>query len=163
MVASVLDRLIERASLIEGKIAKLEDEASLLKDDLRLIYEEELPCVLHENGLLAAPLEDGRTVVIEQVVNVKQGDKRSLAAWLAARNYDSVIKTTLEFPKGSDTTAAEDVLHAQGVDYTKDLTVHPMTLKKVMREHIEAGGDYPPEEAATVTIYERAKVKGGKE
>lgn len=162
MVGNMLKMLIEQAADTERLLAQAESVAQDLRDSLAKIYEDDIPTLLHSEGLLAAPLEDGRTVVIDQVCNVKVANREALDAWLAEHEYDAVIKTSLEFPKGSDTSAAESLLKESGVDYTKETFVHPMTLKKVMKDHIGSGGEYPPEDAAVVNIFERAKVKGGK-
>lgn len=162
MVGDELKRLMCKADDFERSLASVKELASIYQGELDRIYNDEIPAILHEHGLLAAPLEDGRTVTLEQVCNVSQGDKAALGVWLTDNGYDSVIKTSLEFPKGSDTTEIEDVLARSGMDYTKETFVHPMTLKKVMKDHIQEGGEYPPEEAAKVTIFERSRVKGGK-
>jgi len=163
MVADELDRLIKKASWLEENIHDMESVIAGLQKELDALYQDDIPSVLHENGLSSAPLADGRTVVIDQICNVKQGDKPALGKWLEANGYDAVIRTSLEFPKGSDTSEAERLLQETGVDYVKDTYIHPMTLKKVMKDHITGGGNYPPEEAAVVTMFERAKIKGGKE
>jgi len=162
MLSDVLSSLIKRATAIEEEMADLEEIRKQRQEDLDRIMNEDIPAVLHENGLLSAPLADGRVISIEQMVNVSQQDKRTLAAWLEGQGYDSVIRTNLEFPKGSDLSSVESLLRESGVDYTKEIFVHPMTLKKVIREHIEAGGAYPPEEALKVSIFERAKIRGPK-
>jgi hypothetical protein len=124
--------------------------------------EEDIPAVLHENGLASAPLADGRTVTIEQIVNVSQKDKAALAAWLTANRYDSCIKTELSFGKGTAMGEVELAIQALGYEYEKATSVHPSTLKKIIKDHLAEGGEYPPEEAASVSIFERAKVKGAK-
>ena len=162
MISDTLSALITRAARIEEEIADLDTIVSQRKEALAQIMEEDIPSVLHENGLLSAPLADGRTVTIEQTVTVSQQDKAMLCDWLELHGYGAVIKTELDFGKGADMEEIEAYLRASGQDYHKSVEVHSMTLKKVVREHIEAGGEYPPPEAARVSIFERAKIKGGK-
>ena len=161
MLSEVLSSLIKKANNIEEEIADLENLLSDRKHDLAHILEEDIPAVLHENGLLSAPLDDGRTIIIDQMVSVSQQSKPALTAWLESEGYGSVIKTTFEFPKGSDVSMVEELLKEEGTDYTKDISVHPQTLKKVIRDHIIGGGMLPGDNVMKVSIYERARIKGG--
>ncbi len=162
MISDILSALIKKVEAFDEEIEGLEEIVKQRKDDRDRILQDDIPAVLHENGLASAPLADGRTVIIEQVLSCSQKDTVMLGWWLEENGYDSVIKTTLEFPKGSDTSEAESVLKASGVDYTKQTSVHPMTLKKVIRDHLDAGGTYPPEEAVVVNVFERSKIKEAK-
>lgn len=163
MLSDVLSDLIKRATKIDEELADLDEIRKGRQADYDRIMQEDIPAVLHENGLLSAPLADGRTITVEQVMTCSQQDKAALAAWLAGQGYDSIIKTELDFGKGVDISEVESLIGKLGIEYTKENTVHPMTLKKVIKEHLEAGGVYPPEEAVRVSIFERAKIKGGKE
>jgi hypothetical protein len=163
MISDILSALIKKVNQYDEEIEDLEAIIADRKAYRDRILQDDIPTVLHENGLSSAPLADGRTVTIERIVNVSQLDKALLAEWLKTHGYDSIIKVFFEFSKGTDTASLEAQLAAEGVPYQKDSSVHPMSLKKVIGEHIADGGEYPPEAAAKVSIFERAKVKGGKE
>lgn len=152
----------DRIAELEGQVEYFNSELSLANEALRHIYEDDIPTLLHEAGLTSAPLDDGTTITLEQVCNVKVADKSNLAAWLEGHEYDSIVKTALEFPKGTDMSEITSRLDNEGIDYSKSLDIHPMSLKKVMKEHIASGGEYPPEDVAEVTIFERAKIKEAK-
>jgi hypothetical protein len=162
MVSDDLSILIRKVTTLDAEIEDLESSLKARKEERDSVLEEDIPCILHENGLASAPLSDGRTVVIDSIVNVSQGDKELLQNWLQVNGYDSVIKTNFQFPKGSDVSAFEAQLREDGVDFSKEINIHPMTLKKVMADHIKEGGEYPPEAAAKVSIFERAKIKEAK-
>jgi hypothetical protein len=161
MISDTLYALIDHVSEYEKEISLYEMAIKELKTKRDKILEDDIPAYLHENGLQYAPLADGRVVTIESIINVSQGDKELLRNWLEINGYDSVIKTEFQFPKGSDIAYFEKILKDEGTDYSKDITIHPITLKKVFRDHIEGGGEYPPEAAAKVSVFERAKIKGG--
>lgn len=162
MISDILSSLIKRASGLDEEITDLEDIIRDRKEALAQILEEDIPAVLHENGLMAAPLADGRMVTIEQIINVSVVDKQALNGWLEYHEYDAVIKTNLDFGKGVDVSDIENYCHSNNIQYTKDSGVHPMTLKKVIRDHLEGGGIVPPENVAKVSVFERAKIKEAK-
>ncbi len=162
MIGDILSSLINRAYALDEEIADLENIIKGRKEALARILEEDIPAVLHENGLLSAPLADGRMVTIEQIVNVSVLDKVALNGWLAYHEYDAVIKTNLDFGKGVDVSDIEDYCRSNNIQYTKDSGVHPMTLKKVIKDHIEGGGIVPPENVAKISLFERAKIKEAK-
>jgi hypothetical protein len=162
MISDILSSLIDKVARFDKEIAEFEAIVKERKEFRDKILEDDIPAVLHENGLSSAPLADGRVVSIDNIVNVSQLDKEKLRTWLEFNGYDSVIKTEFQFPKGSDTSYFELMLRDEGMDYTKDIIIHPMTLKALMKEHLGAGGDYPPESAAKVSVFERAKIKEAK-
>jgi len=162
MVSDVLSEMIRDVEVLDDDIASLEEDIKKLKDERDRILQDDIPTYLHEEGLSFAPLSDGRTVTIEQVINVSQKDKNLLWEWLEEYGYDSIIKTEYIFPKGSDTTEFDEFLEESGIDYEKEPVIHPMTLKATIQEHIDSGGILPPLEAANVSIFERAKIKGVK-
>jgi hypothetical protein len=163
MISDILSALIKKVNQYDEEIEDLEAIIADRKAYRDRILQDDIPTVLHENGLTSAPLADGRTITIERVVNVSQLDKALLAEWLKSHEYDSIIRTSFEFGKGADTSALEALLAKEQITYQKESSVHPMSLKKVISDHLSEGGDYPPEEAAKVSVFERAKVKGGKE
>jgi hypothetical protein len=162
MISDSLSILIDKVSGYDKEIADLDAVIKERKEYRDKILEDDIPSLLHENGLEYAPLSDGRVVSIDSIVSVSQLDKEKLRTWLEMNGYDSVIKTEFQFPKGSDTSYFEVMLRDEGVDFSKEIIIHPMTLKALMKEHLGSGGDYPPETAAKVSVYERAKIKEAK-
>ena len=162
MIGDSLIRLIDRVSLDDDEIALLESKLDELKSHRDKILQDDIPTLLHSEGLLSAPLSDGRTVVIDQIINVSQKDKMAMLQWLRDNEYDAIVKTTFEFAKGTDTTEVQTMLENTGIDYSVDVNVHPMTLKSVIKTHLSEGGEYPPEDALKVSIFERAKIKEAK-
>lgn len=124
------------------------------------IVNTDIPLLLAEYGLSLAVLDDGTKVTKDTFWEVSQKDKDKdvLAAWLKSHGYQSIIKDTLEFEKGTDLSDLVAFLEAEGLSYERASEVHSATLKKVIREHVEAGGELPPEDAVKVSIFERGVV-----
>ena len=162
MIQDILSSLIKRASALDEEIEDLEEIVKQRKADRDRIMQDDIPSVLHENGLLSAPLADGRTVAIEQVLTTQTVSKPMLFKWLEENDYDQIIRTELSFTRGTPMQEIELSLVKLGVEYEKDITVHPMTLKSVVRAHLEAGMEPPPIDAVRYSYFERAKIKEAK-
>lgn len=163
MISDSISSLITRAALMEEEIADMEFVLAARKADLARVMEEDIPAVLHEHGLVKVDLDDGRTVSIEQMISVSQTDKLAFAKWLDSVGMGGIVKTNLDFGKSAAIDEVEDFLMTHGIEYSKATEVHPQTAKKAMREWIEAGNVPPPDSIAKVSIFEKAKIKGGKE
>jgi hypothetical protein len=163
MISDTISALIKRADKVIEEIDDLEEITRQRKADLARILEEDIPAVLHENGLTSVDLADGRTILVDTMINVVQVDKKALASWLEANGMGSIVKTNLDFGKSEDMYLVRQALRGLGVDFQENETVHPQTLKKAMRELLEAGGLAPPDDIARVTVFEKARIKGGKE
>jgi hypothetical protein len=159
MISDTITALIKRADALNEEIEDLEQIVSQRKADLSRVLDEDIPTVLHDNGLTSVALSDGRTVSIEQMLTVVQVDKPALCKWLELNDMGEIVKTNMDFGKGVDISELEDFLGRSGIGYQKATEVHPQTLKKAMREFIEGGGIAPDESIAKVSIYERAKIK----
>jgi hypothetical protein len=162
MISDILSALIKRASSLDEEIDDLEEIVRQRTADRDRILCDDIPTVLHENGLMSAPLEDGRTVSIEQVLTHTVVSKANLFKWLTENDYDQVIRTELSFTKGTPMQEIELSLVKMGVEYEKDTTVHPMSLKSVLRAHMDAGCEPPPIDVVRMNIFERAKIKEAK-
>ena len=142
-------------------IPMLEDLLSEAKRKANQILCNDVPLLLSEYGLSEAVLTDGTEVGKELYTEISQAglDKELLAQWMASNGYAAAIKDTLSFDKGAFKDEIEQFLKKKGYSYTRDSVVHSQTLKKVIKDHIAAGGEMPPEQAVKVSMFERATIK----
>lgn len=138
------------------KLEALLRAANAIKEE---IYCTDIPALLAELGITEGKLPDGTIVTKELVYTVKANDKDALASWLMENGYGSSIEDNLSFEKGQYSASIDEFLRSSGASFSRTQDVHPQTLKKVVREHIEAGLGEPPAEAASVTLFERGVVK----
>lgn len=86
---------------------------------------------------------DDLKVSIRTNVSAKVIDAETAFQWLVDRQYADMIKDNLEFPKGELTCEAEEYLAEQGLSFIKKSGIHPQTLKKIIKDRLEAGEDLP--------------------
>ena len=146
-------------------IPMLEDllsEAKRVKEDILCT---DIPCLLAEYGIAKATLDDGTVVSKDLFYEVSQAgkDKQLLARWLIENGYKSTIKDTLSFDKGEFQDEILSLLREKGYSFSHDSGIHPQTLRKTIKEHMEAGLVPPPEDACKVNIFERGVVKAPKD
>jgi hypothetical protein len=140
-------------------IEAIEEALSHYKNKLNKLRETDIPFALHGMGLESAKMSDGTEVTIARDYNIKQKDPSALAAWLESRGAGMLVKTELTFGKGD----VDDALRAairERCDFSESSSIHPQTLKKYIREEYESEAELPPESAATVRVYDYAKIKG---
>lgn len=144
-------------------IAILERLLSEYKAARDKIETDDIPALFAEYGFRNAELDDGTRISMSTYYTVKQGDKIALVKWLSDHGMDSIVKDSLDFPKGTLDAALLETLKEGGYDYTRESTIHPQTLKAAIKRHLEDGGERPPESAAIIDIFERAKIERKKE
>lgn len=145
-------------------IPMLEEILSRAKAEANSIMNEDIPLLLAEYGISEAKLTDGTVVSKELFTEVSQAglDKELLVSWLTSNGYSSSIKDVISFDKGEWKEEIADFLMSNGYSYSRDSSIHSQTLKKVIKDHLAAGGDKPPEEAVKVSMFERGVVKAPK-
>jgi len=148
-----------------ASIPLLEEALATLKAQREAILADDIPCLLAEYGMSEAVMLDGTKIGTEMYYSTSTADrdKALLASWLGENGYGDVIKDTIELGKGEFDERISTFLQSNGYTYKKDSSVHPQTLKSVIRKHIEAGGDMPPTEAIEVKMYQRARIVPPKE
>jgi len=152
-----LQRNLDTSNLFT--IPVLEALLDAAKEEAKRIVSTDIICLMAEYGISDATLEDGTTIKKTVYMETKQTDKMKVAAWLEANGYGSIIKDTIAFPKGVYDERLERYLAENGYDYSRDSNINGQSLKKVVRDHVDAGGNLPPEDAIEVRMYEEAVVK----
>ena len=145
-------------------IPVMEAALAVAKKRANVILCDDIPALLAEYGLSKAILEDGTEITKDTFWEVSQSgkDKEELASWLTLNGYESAIKDTFEFEKGSNLSEVISFLDSEGVSYDRRSEVHSQTLKKIIKDHYTAHGKLPPESAVKVSIFDRGVVKAAK-
>lgn len=152
------------------EIERLEESLELVKTAQNYLLQKTIPELLHESGQSSCELSTGEKVSLETVWNVEVpkdqtgvNDYGPIADWLREKGFDAIIQDQVKFQKGIDLSDIFAELDGKGIAYNRTASVHWMSLRKVLREHMETGGDAPPESAAKVKVFECAKIKAAKE
>jgi len=148
------------------EIEGLEESLIVTRQRRDLLLQTTIPGLLHEAGQSSCELETGEKVNLETVwgIEVPKGqdganDYGPIAEWLRAQGFDAIIQDQVKFQKGAKLDDIFGELDAKGIAYQRGSSVHWMSLRKVIREHMEIGGEAPPESAAKVKVFEQAKIK----
>ena len=105
---------------------------------------------------------DGFAVKIVTFIKatIDKEDPDTAFKWLEDHEYGDMIKDTLDLARGEFTTEVENAFAELGVSYTKKSGIHPQTLKKVMRDRLDAEEDLPSEDDGfEIDYYDMCNVK----
>ena len=167
-----VQRLIAHLTPLRERIANGTALLERLQAEERLLVQRDVPDALKALGLRAMTLDDGTTVVLAESVQAKiPADQQPVAhAWLIAHGHGGVIKRMVaaDVGKGEESDARATALLTMctelGISATMAETVHPQTLKALVRE-ILAGEDLNtpaeqqlPRAAFGVFVVEQAEV-----
>jgi hypothetical protein len=140
-------------------IETLEEVCKFYRDRRDTIERTDIPCTLAEYGVKRVTMEDGTEVSLGTFYETKQGDKEELASWVEGNGYADIIKDTLAFGKGEVDPELLSFLTDKKYSFSRDSSINSQTLKKIIKDHVAAGGELPPSTALSVTIFESAVVK----
>lgn len=136
---------------LEQQVFEAEAALKTLKESLEHTRTVELPNALAECGMTAFTLESGQKIEIKPHYygSISEENKPQAFGWLRRNNLDGVIKNviTCDFGKGEDEEARRvmDQLSLMGIRPQQKESVHPMTLKSLVRDLIERGVEFPME------------------
>lgn len=156
-LGAALSDAVHNAGVLENEIDVLEKNLQNTKGERDKILSK-IVGILDRMGARSVTTEDGIPVSVAEHYNVKVVDALALADWLDAAGMGSIVKTGYSFPKGEDTASIDAVCSQLGIDYEKEVGIHPMTLKKAIREIHETTGVVPPPTAAVVSVFRQAKI-----
>lgn len=163
---SRLDDLLKRAALVKAKMDYHQAEVDLLKSQLTEIQRESLPDVMQELGVENLEQKDGTTARLKTGVTAKilEGRKDDAFGWLIRNGYEHIIKNTIlvevprDTPENLILEASAALAEALRSPVSRDLRVHPSTLKSQVAAMLEQGITPPPEFFET-TQYRYADIK----
>lgn len=162
---TAVSELAARQQSLEQQVKVQEEYLNTLKGQLRQVQEKDLPEAMDEAGLSEFTTKDGYRVRVQREyhANIPKARQEAAFQWLRDHGHDSVIKrdVTIQFGRGEDNAAGNIVgeLRDRLPDnkVTDKAGVHPQTLKKLVKECVEAGEDLPFEDFG-VYVIDRAKV-----
>lgn len=149
---------------LESEIERQEQVLKDLKAAWREVAENKLPAAIAEAGVGGFTMPDGRKVHTKQEVYASIPAKNREAAfqWLRENKLDGVIKNevTISLGRGEDAQAAAacDYLRAMGFAPVQAESIHPQTLKALIREQLEKGVEIPLDVFGAYVVT-RAEVK----
>ena len=148
---------------LSKKLASLADdieaaEAALKKqqEEYANLAEKLLPDVMMGVGLTELKLVDGRMVTVkpEYYASIAKDRMEAAADWLKANGMGGVVKGSLTVAVEHQAKLAELV-----VPFQINSSVHPSTLKALVKEQVEADNKEFPRELFGVHVVNRAVLK----
>lgn len=133
-------------------IADLDNNMTLLKEQLRRVVEQDLPEAMDEVGMTKFVLDDGTTITIKPfyAASIPEERKDEAFEWLKDNDFDGMIKADVKvsFGKGEFEIAKSFVQFIRGfnekaIDPEYKENVHWQTLRAWVKEQIEGGKPLP--------------------
>lgn len=163
-----LERILalgEEMRTAEADVARLALESQAAADRLREIVERRLPEAMDEAGLAEFRLRDGRSVVVEPAIQVKQPpvhQRGAAYAWLEDHGQGGLVKRSVEVAVGpGQQERAHALADRLGVDFPgavrEAAEVHTGQLKAYIRRAVE-NGEAIPLELFGARVFRVAKV-----
>lgn len=161
-----LGTLIQHMQEEEAEVARLEKALKAAKERLYAIRDQAIPDAMEEAGLEEFKTTDGTVVGVKRGFSCSiAGDKKYPALqWLDRHGHGAVIKRSVQvaFDKEQQDMAAalSEELRREYPNVKEDMSVHPSTLKSLLRELL-ARGEAVPLDMFGVYEYRKAVVKKG--
>lgn len=132
---------------LNREIEEQEEKLSELKKELKALSEKKIPTLMDELGLSELKTEQGFKISIKNEIFAKIPDENKTEAfeWLRSHDLDDVIKTeiNIKYDKGENEKAIKNfnALIQKGFNAKYNESVHPMTLKSLIKEQLNNGSD----------------------
>lgn len=141
-----LKELISLYELQEERVKTLENELAEAKAQFNKTSQEEIPNLLLQSGLGQIKTPWGKKVTIKREVSPTIVDMQRFEQFLTEKGGSDIVKTTMEFGK-LDTSVVRSIqkLIYEKLDILPETkqTIHPMTLKKYIKELCLVGEENP--------------------
>ena len=144
-IAEECNKLIET----QKEVANMEEQIKKLKETERNLSEQSIPNLMHQAGVSEIKLDDGTAISIKTyyAASISKANEDEAFNWLRDNGFGDLIKNNviLQFGKAQDEDANSlvDDLKSKGHNVSQKMKVEPQTLKKFLREEIEAGKNVP--------------------
>jgi len=137
-----LVRLCNKLAALEDDIETRTAELQKVTDEAKNISERLVPDLMASIGLTEMRLTDGRKITIKEdtFVNVTKENLRAAGEWLKERNMGGIVKEKVIVSPEYTQRLVEAV-----VPFTTDVSIHPSSLRALVKEQLEAGTQFPPE------------------
>jgi hypothetical protein len=145
----IISKLISEKLEAEKALEKLNEEAKKISDRIKYIGSDLVPTLFDELGLSKVSLSDGTGVAIKTDYNaaITEEKKADCFAWLAKNKLDTVIKNKIDVELKKDDLAHSKelttLLKKLRLKFTEKKSVHPQTLKALVREQIVENTSFP--------------------
>lgn len=136
----------------QKKVAELEEQLKYATENLRQVQEVDLPAAMAQAGVTSITLPSGEKVTIKEDIfaSIPKDERYHEALdWLREHQLGDVIKNEIKvaFGRGEE-SAAEELLQILGVHHwdkqsQNNISVHPQTLKALIKEQLAKGVDIP--------------------
>lgn len=156
--------LAARQVNLEQEIADLNERLSALTADLRDVSDRALPELMMSVGMKKFVLVDGSTVNVKGDVtaSIRADFTAQAVAWLDGKGLGDVVKDEIKVSLGKgEASFSQAILQAirdLGFDPSEKYSVHPSTLKSLVKEQLAKGIEFPAE-FFSVHQYQRAEIK----
>lgn len=135
------------------RAAELEQKLKECQADLRQVQEIDLPAAMAQAGVSEIKLPSGVKITIKDDVyaSIPKDERGDLAfTWLRNHGFGDVIKNEVKvaFGRGEEEQAAALLAECRAHGWNNAsfaATVHPSTLKALIREQLASGKDFPLE------------------
>lgn len=146
-----ISKLAARQKFLQETLEEAEAEVVRVKEELRAIQEDLLPEAMLAIGISEFKLTDGSKITIKPEVyaSIRKDFINQAVTWLDEQGLGYVVKDKVEinFDRGEGDKAKEIVKYAQkqGYNVSETLSVHPSTLKALVKEQLAKGVQFPEE------------------
>ena len=139
---ATITTLARRLVALDDEIALVTANLERLAKEHRDIAEQKLPDLLNGVGLSELTAHDGRKITLKTDYYASISKARAAEAfdWLRARNMAGVIKEEVTVPP-----AAREQLTARLIPFETRESIHPSTLRALVKEQLEADPNFPRE------------------
>lgn len=159
-----ISMLADKQQQFEQKVKSLETELESAKEELKQIQENLLPEAMLAVGMSEFKLASGAKITIKDDVyaSIRADHIMSAVKWLDDMELGDIVKddVNIKFGRGEGDKAKDIVSYAQaqGYNVSEKLSVHPQTLKAVVKEQLAKGVQFP-EEYFSVTPVKKSVIK----
>jgi hypothetical protein len=151
------DELMELTALaqmqldLEMRITTAEAQVDELKEKLRVVQEQQIPDAMSSIGMKKFTLSNGYTVSIREDVyaSIRKDFMEQAVHWLDDNGLGDIVKDSVDVKFGrGDSDKAKRLMEYcvnNGWAAQEKMSVHPMTLKAVVKEQLAHGIQFPEE------------------
>jgi hypothetical protein len=115
--------------------------------------------ILLETGFSEVKTISGLSVKIETHYSAKVLDEPKFFQWARANGLGDVIRYTFDV-SDNDALIVQGLLKEEIGDFESSIKLHPMTLKKIIKDRSIAGEPLPTDDVCKVSIFNKARVTG---
>ena len=136
----------------------IEELLEIYKKKYESIIKQKIPDLMIENEIADITLENGTHISIKKNIYPEVVSRERMIDWLEKIGEGDSIKTKMTFPKGEVKNDLVEYLEAEGYSFEMCQNVEWQSLKKIIRDRMDSGESFPPEDAVQVGVWDEAKI-----